>query len=181
MPLPCLTAVHLRPPPPAVPSSPSSWHLNDSTYSLPICTATGIWEISALCKARQMAGICCSMLRTDWPPLAANPCVGVRAQVIIIKDTNKTHQHVALSHVGKKKKQKCCLWPVDLAQAVCFSDTVLHSSFGPLAVFWKYLCASVPFLLSQGLQVSSSATSFTVGPHPPLPTQSVCFLHSTQH
>lgn len=92
--------------PPAVPSSPSSWHLNDSTYSLPICTATGIWEISALCKARQMAGICCSMLRTDWPPLAANPCVGVRAQVIIIKDTNKTHQHVALSHVGKKKKSK---------------------------------------------------------------------------
>lgn len=78
------------------------------------------------------------MPRTAWPPLAANPCMGVRAQVSIIKDTNKTHQHVALSHVGKKK-QKCCLWPADLAQAVCFSDVVLHSSFGALAVFWKYL------------------------------------------
>lgn len=92
----------------------------------------------------------------------------------------RPHQHVALSHVGKK--WKCCLWPADLAQAVCFSDAVLHSSCGPLAVsgnIWDVPlcleCASWPFLLSQGLYVLKMCHPLHWWPSP-TPAPTTCFF-----
>lgn len=104
--------------------------------------------------------------------------MGVRAQVNLIKVTNKTLSARYL--LSRRKRVKGLSLAYRFAKLFAFLILSCVLAVAP----WQFLeiseisplcleCASLPFLLTPGLQVPRSATSSTGDPHPPLCTQPV--------